>query len=426
MSLAPANRRWPKPLRIIRARPRLFVCALIGVIVGLVLPASWRPVTRGLIGWNAGIWLYLAAAGQMILRSEHKDIHRRAVLQDEGRNVILTLRRWLRRPLCAIFAQLASIRDLPFNIKSLHILLALLTILGSWLFVHLTFALHYAHEFFRGFQTRYRGQMVRRHIFSRRGLPGLHRFPVFFLCYRRGLRHRRRQYHRPAPAPAGAGPLRVGVFLQQRRAGHVDQHRRRVRRRISSSLTPRRWRSCRQSAGRHNPRRSSRIPWRCPRRAASSAFSPSMNTGAAGVSPVPGREMPMSACLLFAGTVDDAAHHRDVERLDARDSASSTPASNSRISLWISRASSWNTVEVVRPQPGQAATSGTNVRKPMVCRISCADLDFQRAVAAGLGRERDADGVADALLQQHRRARRTRRRCPSSPCPASVRPRWRA
>ena len=39
---------------------------------------------------------------------------------------------------------------------------------------------------------------------------------------------------------------------------------------------------------------------------------------------------------------------------------------------WMSRASSWNVVEVVRPQPGQAATSGTNVRKPMVCSSSCA------------------------------------------------------
>ncbi len=150
MSLAPANHRWPKPLRIIRARPRLFVCALIGVIVGLVLPSDWRPVTRGLIGWNVGIWLYLAAAGQMILRSEHQDIHRRALFQDEGRNAILALTAVASTAsFGAIFAQLASIKDLPFNIKSLHIVLALSTILGSWLFVHLTFALHYAHEFFR-------------------------------------------------------------------------------------------------------------------------------------------------------------------------------------------------------------------------------------------------------------------------------------
>ena len=72
----------------------------------------------------------------------------------------------------------------------------------------------------------------------------------------------------------------------------------------------------------------------------------------------------------------------------------------------MSRASSWNTVEVVRPQPGQAATSGTKVRKPMVCRISCATLTSTRAVAARLGRQRDADRVADAVLQQDAERRR--------------------
>ena len=39
---------------------------------------------------------------------------------------------------------------------------------------------------------------------------------------------------------------------------------------------------------------------------------------------------------------------------------------------WMSRASSWKVVDVVRPQPGQAATSGTKARKPMLCNSSCA------------------------------------------------------
>jgi len=42
----------------------------------------------------------------------------------------------------------------------------------------------------------------------------------------------------------------------------------------------------------------------------------------------------------------------------------------SRKKLWMLSASSWNTVEVVRPQPGQAITIGVNLRRPMVCRIS--------------------------------------------------------
>ena len=69
--------------------------------------------------------------------------------------------------------------------------------------------------------------------------------------------------------------------------------------------------------------------------------------------------------------------------------------------LWMLEASSWNVVEVVRPQPGQAATSGTKVRKPDGLQQFLRDLHFQRAVAVRLRRERNADGVADALLQQH-------------------------
>ena len=41
----------------------------------------------------------------------------------------------------------------------------------------------------------------------------------------------------------------------------------------------------------------------------------------------------------------------------------------------MSRASSWKTVEVVRPQPGQAATIGTNERSPMVCSSLLRDLE---------------------------------------------------
>ena len=64
-------------------------------------------------------------------------------------------------------------------------------------------------------------------------------------------------------------------------------------------------------------------------------------------------------------------------------------------------ASSWKNVLVVRPQPGHAVTIGVNERRPIVCRISCATMTSLRAVAVRLGRERDADRVADAFLQQH-------------------------
>jgi uncharacterized membrane protein len=115
---------------------------------------AWRCLPnggpRGLIGWNVAIWLYLCAALVMIVRSDNRDIHRRALMQDDGRYFILTLAALSSTiSFGAIFAQLANIKDMPASAKGLHIALALATIVGSWFFVHMTFALHYAHEFFR-------------------------------------------------------------------------------------------------------------------------------------------------------------------------------------------------------------------------------------------------------------------------------------
>ena len=132
-------------------------------------------------------------------------------------------------------------------------------------------------------------------------------------------------------------------------------------------------------------------------------FTPSTNTGATGRlararqadadvrracdSPGPFTTQPMTATCIV---------------LDAGIARRARPASARAGSSGSSSASSWKNVLVVRPQPGQAITSGANERRPIVCSISCATIDLARAVAAGLGRERHADRVADAFLQQHR------------------------
>ncbi|HYW60992.1 MAG TPA: DUF1345 domain-containing protein, partial [Xanthobacteraceae bacterium] len=48
-----ARRRLPRVVRIVRARPRLFISAALGAALGLVLPPEWRLVTRMLVGWDA-------------------------------------------------------------------------------------------------------------------------------------------------------------------------------------------------------------------------------------------------------------------------------------------------------------------------------------------------------------------------------------
>ena len=85
-------------------------------------------------------------------------------------------------------------------------------------------------------------------------------------------------------------------------------------------------------------------------------------------------------------------------------------------------ASSWKMVEVVRPQPGQAATSGTKVRKPMVCRISCATLtsSVRSPPGSGVSDTRMVSPMPSCSSTDSAAAEAT---MPLEPMPASVRPR---
>jgi uncharacterized membrane protein len=142
------RRRLPKIVRIVRARPRLFLSTLLAVAVIVVLPADWRLSTRLLIGWDVGMGLFLIAAFAMVLRSDGVRLRRRAALQDEGQFVILLL------VATAALASLGAIVALlgagagGAGRPPAYLALAVVTILLSWTLVHVIFALHYAHEFY--------------------------------------------------------------------------------------------------------------------------------------------------------------------------------------------------------------------------------------------------------------------------------------
>ncbi len=138
-------------IRQIRARPRLFTSLLVGIAVTLFLPAALaeRTITRMIIGWNAGAWLYLTLAMRMMFKPGQQNIHWRARLQDEGKFVVLLLViTAVLVSLGAIFAQLAVAKNMEGHERYAHIALAVLTIISSWLFTHVMFAQHYAHDYY--------------------------------------------------------------------------------------------------------------------------------------------------------------------------------------------------------------------------------------------------------------------------------------
>jgi uncharacterized membrane protein len=136
-------------VRIIRARPRLFISVLVGLAVfGLAcLAFDWRIATKLLVGWDAGVILYLIFAASLAARSDVHRIRRRAAVQDEGQIVILVC--IVVSALASLGAIFAELGQTPGNPRLPgQLILATGTILLSWAFIHSMFGLHYAHEYY--------------------------------------------------------------------------------------------------------------------------------------------------------------------------------------------------------------------------------------------------------------------------------------
>ena len=138
-------------LRLVRARPRIFIAAAAGVAVGVLLPTVLvdHLVTRLLVAWNVGTCFYVLLAAIMMIRSSHDHMRRRAQIQDDGAVAILILVVISAvASLVAIAAELAVVKDMHGLVKGAHIALAGMTVISSWAFIQVMFALHYAHEYY--------------------------------------------------------------------------------------------------------------------------------------------------------------------------------------------------------------------------------------------------------------------------------------
>ena len=139
-------RKLPAPVRVVYARPRLFISIVLGLIGFVLLPGSLRLVTRLLMAWDISIAFYLALAFVMMLQCGVVHIRRNAILQDDGRFLILMV---------TAVGAFASIAAIVAELGTAHrgaaeLALATVTIALSWAAVHTTFALHYAHDYYRG------------------------------------------------------------------------------------------------------------------------------------------------------------------------------------------------------------------------------------------------------------------------------------
>ncbi|WP_434657022.1 DUF1345 domain-containing protein [Pseudomonas sp. R3-56] len=134
--------------RLTRTHPRLSYATVIGLAAGLLIPAD-SIIGKVLIGWNVGVWTYLALMFWLTVRAKAPDVKRIAEIEDENAGLVLLMVCIAAlASLATITFELAGSRDLQTAGKLLHYGFTALTVIGSWLLIGVIFSVHYARLYY--------------------------------------------------------------------------------------------------------------------------------------------------------------------------------------------------------------------------------------------------------------------------------------
>ena len=147
-------RRW-RPFRYVTARPRLSASFVIFVVAGAVLIAlGLRVATAILLGFDLAAVIYLLALARLFNRSTPLHMRRQAKAQDTGRWGVL----WSAVVLCGVVLVALGTELHAAKGGGLPALgVGALSVVLSWLFLNIMFALHYAHGFYGDFGEKHSG-----------------------------------------------------------------------------------------------------------------------------------------------------------------------------------------------------------------------------------------------------------------------------
>jgi uncharacterized membrane protein len=131
------------------ADTRLALSALAGVLVFFLLRVTWPVAMRGAIGWDLGVGVFLGLTLVAVGDATPERLRKRAGQQDSKMWIILAI---------IVVAAATSLGSLAFVMQKAQdaggpslparIAVAGITLVVSWIFVHVTFAIRYAHYFY--------------------------------------------------------------------------------------------------------------------------------------------------------------------------------------------------------------------------------------------------------------------------------------
>jgi uncharacterized membrane protein len=137
----------PLPIRIITARPRLFIGVLGGIVSWFVLVDVPNHAIRAVLAWDIGSAVFLLLSALLFAQSDHTDITIAAARQEEAEWSVFTL-----TILGAVMSFIAIFlfSDAASNKQAhgLYVAFVVTTLAVSWLITNVSFAYRYAHEYY--------------------------------------------------------------------------------------------------------------------------------------------------------------------------------------------------------------------------------------------------------------------------------------
>ncbi|WP_431199592.1 DUF1345 domain-containing protein [Mucilaginibacter sp. P19] len=131
------------------AHHKLYVALTLAVICWLITRGSLSPSTQFMVAWLAYALVSLTLSALTIFNVHPAVMHQDAHAQDSSKTLVF---------LFAIFASVASLFAIVLLLRSgsgndarqltLHVLLSLACVVGSWILVHTIFTFRYAHYFY--------------------------------------------------------------------------------------------------------------------------------------------------------------------------------------------------------------------------------------------------------------------------------------
>lgn len=124
------------------------------VIVFLLLQGRLVLSTQIIASWNVYCLSHLVLAWIAIIRANPAEIRRTVKLQDSSRSLIFILIIIAAcASLMAVGFLLGPSKSLPRDQITNHVILSIISVIGSWLLMHTVFAIHYAHFFYSDEQS---------------------------------------------------------------------------------------------------------------------------------------------------------------------------------------------------------------------------------------------------------------------------------